>query len=170
MVNMNITTRYDLGKLFQHYNMLGVGAEIGVQNGFNAQRIYEYWEGKIILVDRWDRPEELKICVETNMLKSYHLLIGDSVEMSINVPDSTLDWIYIDAGHSYEEVKADFEAWFPKVREGGIISGHDYGENDCIGVKQFIDEYMKHNPDIQMNFTIDDYFNNMEYQTWWFIK
>jgi hypothetical protein len=167
---MNITTRYDLGKLFQQYNILGVGAEIGVQNGFNAQRIFEHWKGKIILVDRWDRAEELKLCVQTNMFKYYKLLIGDSVEMADHVPDSTLDWIYIDAGHSYKEVKADFEAWYPKVRKGGIVSGHDYGENDCIGVKQFIDEYIKLNPDIEMNFTTDDFFEGREYQTWWFEK
>jgi hypothetical protein len=28
--------------------------------------------------------------------------------------------------HAYDAVKNDIEAWFPKVRKGGIISGHDY--------------------------------------------
>jgi glycosyltransferase involved in cell wall biosynthesis len=33
---------------------------------------------------------------------------------------------YIDADHRYESVVSDIQAWWPKVRPGGILSGHDY--------------------------------------------
>jgi hypothetical protein len=39
--------------------------------------------------------------------------------------DGELDFVFIDADHSYKGVKTDIEDWGPKVREGGIIFGHD---------------------------------------------
>lgn len=164
------TTRNDFGKLFHEHFKTGKGAEIGVQNGFNSKQLFEHWQGLIFLVDRWDKPEELKHCVTLLKDNLYHILIGDSAEQSNYLPDNTLDWVYIDAGHSYDEVKADFQAWYPKVRSGGIVSGHDYGDNDCIGVKQFIDEYMLLHPKVKMNFTTDDFWNGKEYQSWFFVK
>lgn len=163
-------TREDFGKLYMEHKQTGMGAEIGVQNGYFTRTISKYWDHGIYLVDRWDRPEELKNCATINVKKHIHFLVGDSVEMAKHTKDEGLDWVYIDAGHSYDEVKADFEAWFPKVRKGGIVSGHDYGVNDCIGVKEFIDEYMKLNLKVKMNFTTDDFWNEKEYQSWWFIK
>lgn len=52
-----------------------------------------------------------------------------------------LDFIYIDANHSYEGVTEDIRTWFSKIRDGGIISGHDYGHPNFQGVKKAIDEY-----------------------------
>jgi len=40
--------------------------------------------------------------------------------------DGSLHFAFIDAGHSYEQVTADIEAWWPKIRPGGILAGHDY--------------------------------------------
>lgn len=36
-----------------------------------------------------------------------------------------INLIFIDADHSYEGIKNDFELWFPKVSEGGIMAFHD---------------------------------------------
>jgi hypothetical protein len=41
--------------------------------------------------------------------------------------DSSLDFVFIDAAHDYDNVTADIAAWFPKVKEGGVIGGHDWG-------------------------------------------
>jgi hypothetical protein len=38
----------------------------------------------------------------------------------------SLDFVYIDADHSYDAVRADIDAWNTKVRAGGLIGGHDY--------------------------------------------
>ena len=40
--------------------------------------------------------------------------------------DNSLDFVYIDANHSYESVKADILAWLPKMKHNAIISGDDY--------------------------------------------
>ena len=51
------------------------------------------------------------------------------------VDDSSLDFVFLDANHMYEEVKADILAWRPKVRPGGLILGHDYkGVWDSRGI------------------------------------
>jgi len=52
--------------------------------------------------------------------------------------DGSVDFVFIDADHEYDSVVKDIESWLPKVKKGGIISGHDYF-NPC-GVKQAVDE------------------------------
>ncbi len=47
-------------------------------------------------------------------------------EASFHFPDQSIDIVYVDADHSYEGVTKDLELWTPKVKTGGIISGHDY--------------------------------------------
>jgi predicted O-methyltransferase YrrM len=66
---------------------------------------------------------------------------GLSWEMAKNFEDNSVDFVFIDAGHEYESVVKDINAWLPKIRKGGIISGHDYF-NPC-GVKQAVDELIK---------------------------
>ena len=55
-----------------------------------------------------------------------------------NFNNKDVDVIFIDAGHSYEAVKKDIEAWLPKMKPNGIIAGHDY--NSWSGVKKAVDE------------------------------
>jgi predicted O-methyltransferase YrrM len=52
-------------------------------------------------------------------------LKGISWEMAEEVEDESLDFVFIDADHGYEAVKKDIEAWLPKVKPGGFVSGHD---------------------------------------------
>jgi hypothetical protein len=40
--------------------------------------------------------------------------------------DNSLDFVFLDAGHNYESVKKDIQAWLPKVKVGGILAGHDW--------------------------------------------
>ena len=68
------------------------------------------------------------------------ILHGPSVEMAKNVEDGSLDFVFIDADHRYEFAKADIGAWYPKVRDGGTISGHDFGDLRFPGVEKAVKE------------------------------
>lgn len=50
----------------------------------------------------------------------------DSSKAAAIFPDNYFSFIFIDAGHSYEQVTNDLVAWFPKLKSGGIFAGHDY--------------------------------------------
>jgi SAM-dependent methyltransferase len=48
-----------------------------------------------------------------------------SVDAAKKFKDGSLDFVFIDAGHEYDAVKEDILAWFPKIKPGGILAGHD---------------------------------------------
>lgn len=50
---------------------------------------------------------------------------GDGAEYAKNLPDHSLDLVFIDADHSYEAVKRDIDSWKNKVKFEGILAGHD---------------------------------------------
>ena len=54
------------------------------------------------------------------------VIANDSLSEVAKYPDNHFDIVYIDAAHEYEPVKADIDAWLPKVKVGGIICGDDY--------------------------------------------
>jgi len=54
-------------------------------------------------------------------------------------PES-MDLIFIDADHRYEFVNCDVNSWWPIVKPGGILSGHDYG-GFKYAVEKAVDEW-----------------------------
>lgn len=50
------------------------------------------------------------------------------------------DMIFLDAMHTYDDVKADIERWWPRVKQEGVMAFHDYGHEHFPGVKQAVDE------------------------------
>lgn len=56
--------------------------------------------------------------------------------------DETPDFVFIDANHTYDDVRADILAWLPKVKPGGILAGHDYSPEMFPGVCKAVDELL----------------------------
>ena len=59
---------------------------------------------------------------------------------AINSISDNLDFVYIDGNHNYEFVKNDISLYYPKVRSGGIMGGHDF-EASCRGVVNAVTEF-----------------------------
>lgn len=57
--------------------------------------------------------------------------------------DNYFDFIYHDASHLYKDLKRDLREWLPKLKEGGIMAGHDYTENYKDHVGRAVDEFCK---------------------------
>ncbi|MEM1212991.1 MAG: glycosyltransferase [Planctomycetota bacterium] len=56
--------------------------------------------------------------------------------------DAPLDFVYLDADHSEAGLRRELAAWFPKIRTGGILAGHDYGHRDFPGVQRAVDPFV----------------------------
>jgi GR25 family glycosyltransferase involved in LPS biosynthesis/predicted O-methyltransferase YrrM len=106
-------------------------------------------------VDTWEGSIEHKNNTEISMLydiflsnmkpvESYYTpLKMKSLDAVSRFGDHSLDFVFIDGSHEYEDVKEDIKAWLPKVKPGGILAGHDYyieGTDWFPGVKQAVNE------------------------------
>lgn len=160
--------RDDMYKLFKELGF-STGVEIGVEKGKNAQTMFEIIPNlKLYGVDpykqhpqasyayhamirNWDAKylhNAKRQCLKRMNGRNFTLLQGFSEDMIHNVEDNTLDFVYIDADHSYDFVMQDMILWGRKVRKGGIISGHDYYADKSTSsrrakVTQAINDYVK---------------------------
>jgi predicted O-methyltransferase YrrM len=124
-----------------------IGAEVGTFEGYNALGICRYCSPKkLYLIDPykvydsmsdtciWKQPDWENIFERTKQkFKDYpvEFIRKSSVEGVKDAPDN-LDWVYIDGDHSTKSVLEDIETWFPKVKQGGQIGGHDVIETEVL--------------------------------------
>ncbi len=147
--NMN-TTRVTLAEIMAGAGYK-IGAEIGVERGKYSRVLCDVIPGvKIFCVDPWRAFGRNSIeKEEVNYQKALAYLSGCNVEImrmtsleaSQKISDSSLDFVYIDALHDFDSVMMDIILWSPKVRVGGIISGHDYVNYYNTGVIQAVTSY-----------------------------
>jgi hypothetical protein len=78
------------------------------------------------------------------------MLRKTSMEAVADIPDESLDFVYIDGLHNFKDVAHDIWEWSKKVRVGGLISGHDYayspkphGDPNALHVKYVVDAYVR---------------------------
>ncbi len=133
-------TREDLSKLL-HELEFKTGAEIGVSSGNYSRVLCENNNlSMLYCVDSWTTTkgytEEGK--GEHTMVKRYEtakaqlekypckLIRKTSMEAVTDFANNSLDFVYIDADHTFDYVMQDVIAWTKVVKPGGIVAGHDY--------------------------------------------
>ena len=159
-----------------------IGCEIGVWRGHTSEGLLlSFPLMKFIGIDPWDSsiPNDTmpKTQAELSAAEAEYLRRTEfaadrritmkmkSVEAAGKVSDESLDWIFIDGIHDRENLERDIPAWWPKVKSGGLFSGHDYdGRGDRIGlfcVKPVVDEFA-----VSFGLTV----NVAPGDVWWWIK
>jgi len=153
-MTMFVKTRLRLHRPAGHNKLTGV--EIGTYKGENAENILQQLPIKqLYLIDpytpytedgrTWDYGEAYKEAEQR--LKPFRdqttFIFALSSEAIKFIPDN-LDFVYIDANHQYEYVKQDIINYYPKVRKGGTLGGHDYWFG-IPGVPKAVDELTEKN-------------------------
>lgn len=64
---------------------------------------------------------------------------GESIIVSKFYPLQSLDFVFIDAAHDYENVFNDIASWFGRIKDGGVIAGHDYDSSE--GVRMAVNKF-----------------------------
>jgi len=181
--------RNDLYKIFSELKFK-TGAEIGVWKGLNAIELFNHIKGlKLYLIDPYInhdyvRKKRKESSIELAHTKAHKLLenqngewIQDMSENAIKIiKDNSLDFVYIDAEHTYNAVMQDIILWVRKVKKGGIIAGHDYfndKKHKCM-VKTAVNDYAKANR-IERFFITDKNSDNRggvsgTYPTWFWVN
>ncbi|MFH1563852.1 MAG: class I SAM-dependent methyltransferase [Nitrospirota bacterium] len=141
-IKLNADRFKELPKLFRKLGFK-IGAEIGVATGRYSKVLCQYIQGlKLYCVDPWipydgyvesnyvAGEETLNTLYEKSKerLAPYNCEFIRALSMDAvkNFKDNSLDFVFIDANHSFEYVIEDIAHWGKKVRVGGIVSGHDF--------------------------------------------
>jgi glycosyltransferase involved in cell wall biosynthesis len=138
---------------------LKTGVELGVAFGGHSEAILRTGVSKLYGVDsyrhrsNYDDPMNLsqpdfdrlydRTCRRLSYYGDRFIPIRRDSDKAVSDVPGLVDFVYIDADHSYEGVFSDLCRWITKVRIGGIIGGHDYGHKDFPGVRQAIDEFFR---------------------------
>lgn len=140
-IKLNMSRWHELGPLLDKIGC-EKGLELGVYRGKFTSSLARQTKMKIYGVDAWtsygnyvDYTKEdleneayLDAVRRTKDLPNVELIKGWSTEVAKTFGDNSLDYLFIDANHHYEFVVEDLKAWESKVKEGGIMMGHDYFE------------------------------------------
>lgn len=131
-----------------------VGVEVGTDKGYFANVLLSssnldilycvdlYPDNLFGITDGQDRFIEAKSALSNYVNNGRAVFkIGESAEVSKRFEDGSVDFCYIDADHSYDFIVADLKAWYPKVKPGGVLSGHDYKSLKKCGVERAVNEF-----------------------------
>lgn len=199
---MNISpyelSRQVLPHVLNARGLTGSGVEVGVCKGEFSECILNTWKGHLYLVDPWtdmsdyteqyDHDSNLAETIERlKSFKNYEIVRKTSLQAADDFADESLDFVYLDANHTYDAVLEDLNAWYPKIKIGGLFAGDDYGPvpeqhvdfgkgRHVFGVKRAVDEFcfrVGKNPSIDWLaqwWVTDKDGQSWPARNWWFIK
>src|SRR5882757_1455760 len=127
------------------------GVEIGVYKAFHAESLLKRVDmRRLYLVDPYDlystyeeghrhygvdqdplvlakKEAQHRLAPYADRIDWVHKL---SVAAAADIPDG-LDFVYIDGNHAEDFVRQDIGSYYPKIRPGGVIGGHDFYNGYC---------------------------------------
>jgi hypothetical protein len=142
------SSRNEIPKHLAGTGMGRTAVEVGTHRAHFAGIVMENWPGRLWCVDPWsvppgyeyqatflplvggtgDREDDYREA--QSVLSKYggrvELLRETSAQAVQRFHNNSLDFVYLDGDHSYEAVRDDLAAWWPKVRPGGFLAGHDF--------------------------------------------
>jgi predicted O-methyltransferase YrrM len=155
----NCTLLVDRKELLRNLPKDSIVAEVGVNQGeFSHQILNICKPSKLHLIDAWHSEryhDGLALLVEKKFERyifdnRVEINRGLSTEIVERFHDGYFDWVYIDTVHDYETTKLELEKYSEKVREGGVIAGHDYSMGNWVksykyGVIEALHEFCVNN-------------------------
>lgn len=154
-----------LVELLQPFGSEIEGAEVGVFDGFTSDALLRKLPGlHLWMVDPWkpyegnsvlgnldqaafDRARSHALWWTEHARERRFVLQESSQQAASRFAEAALDFVFIDANHLYEHVRNDLRAWWPKLRPGGLLTGHDYGTGRDAegwwGVRRAVDEFAR---------------------------
>ena len=107
------------------------GAQIARDN-YSTWQCVDHWKGSSDLSsDDWESVYVgfLENMRDARLDRFVRVQRTTSAEAAARTPDESIDLVFIDGDHSYDQCRNDIEAWLPKLKKGGVMLGHDYGPN-----------------------------------------
>lgn len=152
-------------------HIVEVGSWLGKSSIYLATELMAYGKrARIDCIDTWDGGDcpELKNRLSQigDVYKEFNMNVvkagvnhminpvrKKSTEAASLYEDQTIDFIWIDADHNFDHVTADINVWYPKLKVGGMIAGHDFAINHpvsrCGVVKAVLEFFKDKNLEIQ---------------------
>lgn len=147
-------TRKDLIEVFAEVGYR-VGAEVGVRKGENALFMFKTIPDlKLYCIDPWTpyktmpkERQDVYLQIAHEALDQYDAIFVQKTSMDAvkDFEDEFFDFVYIDGRHEFDFVMEDLIHWSPKVKKGGIVSGHDYYFFPDGGIVDAVNAYTKAN-------------------------
>lgn len=149
----------------------GIGIELGVSGGWYSGQILQHTRLSLLYsIDPWP-------VIEHYLAATKNLSAFGDRSRPLKLPSlvaarlfdiGSLDFVYIDGDHAYEAVAADIGAYWPKLRSGGILAGHDYQLSGDVG--RAVDEFAQRES-LSLHLTdCDEVYQGQTVRSWWFIK
>lgn len=134
-------------------------AEVGIADGASSLYLAEKLQSikkdfTLIMIDNLDYGKENQLNeiirnVQKSGLSEYiNILPIDSLNASLKFNDGALDFVFLDSGHTFELTKAEIRLWMRKVKDGGILAGHDYLSEENPGVREAVNEVLHGYPNL----------------------
>jgi len=138
-------TRYDIPATILNPRNYEVGVEVGVEHGYFSYYLLQHSDLRLHSVDLWSGKW-------SGLLEDARSLLSEFGRRSVLHHMSSIaaasrfreqvDFVYLDADHRYKAVAADIQAWWPLVKQGGVLAGHDYCAAGA-GVMRAVDEFVE---------------------------